>query len=214
MTPPPINIDGTDITGATIDGADVSEVTVDGTQVFRPIPDSEDFEHNDLTGVYNGDTADPSIQTGTVEEGSFALQAGTNNTGDLLIRDAEQFERGVTVTWYVYGISGDNVGDSALAFVSSGTTLSDFDGYSLYISNSNFVIRRYDGGSSTNLTKATDDGSDNGLWQEWSATIGPDDITLTAPGGNSITATDATYTTVNLGFVCWGGQYIDNVQFS
>jgi len=42
MTPPPINIDGTDITGATIDGADVSEVTVDGTQVFgNVIPDRQ-----------------------------------------------------------------------------------------------------------------------------------------------------------------------------
>jgi len=44
MTPPPINIDGSDITGATIDGTDVQEVTVDGTQVFSAIPDSEDLQ--------------------------------------------------------------------------------------------------------------------------------------------------------------------------
>jgi len=34
MSPPPTNIDGTDITGATIDGQDVQEITVDGQTVF------------------------------------------------------------------------------------------------------------------------------------------------------------------------------------
>jgi len=34
MSPPPTNIDGTDITGATIDGQDVQEITVDGNVVF------------------------------------------------------------------------------------------------------------------------------------------------------------------------------------
>jgi hypothetical protein len=34
MSPPPINIDGTEITGATIDGQDVEEITVDGDVVF------------------------------------------------------------------------------------------------------------------------------------------------------------------------------------
>jgi len=38
---PPINIDGSKVTGITIDGTDVSEVTVDGQTVFAPnaIPD-------------------------------------------------------------------------------------------------------------------------------------------------------------------------------
>jgi len=40
MTPPPANIDGTDITGASIDGQDVQEITVDGQTVFSAIPDS------------------------------------------------------------------------------------------------------------------------------------------------------------------------------
>jgi len=34
MSPPPTNIDGTDITGATIDGQDVEEITIDGQTVF------------------------------------------------------------------------------------------------------------------------------------------------------------------------------------
>jgi len=39
MTPPPTNIDGTDITGATIDGQAVEEITVDGDTVFTAGPD-------------------------------------------------------------------------------------------------------------------------------------------------------------------------------
>ena len=34
MSPPPTNIDGTDITGATIDGQDVQAITIDGQTVF------------------------------------------------------------------------------------------------------------------------------------------------------------------------------------
>jgi len=34
MSPPPTNIDGTDITGATIDGQEVEEITIDGNVVF------------------------------------------------------------------------------------------------------------------------------------------------------------------------------------
>jgi hypothetical protein len=43
MSPPPINIDDSEITGATIDGQEVEEITVDGDVVFKsgiPIPDS------------------------------------------------------------------------------------------------------------------------------------------------------------------------------
>jgi len=40
MTPPPTNIDGTDITGATIDGQDVQEITIDGQTAFTAVPAS------------------------------------------------------------------------------------------------------------------------------------------------------------------------------
>jgi len=65
MTPPPINIDGTDITGATIDGTDVSEVTVDGTQVFSvsAIPDSVDYRLK--MDESSGTTLSPSIGSTT-----------------------------------------------------------------------------------------------------------------------------------------------------
>jgi len=47
MTPPPTNIDGTDITGATIDGTEVTEITVDGDTVFtatQPVGQDTVFE--------------------------------------------------------------------------------------------------------------------------------------------------------------------------
>jgi len=83
MTPPPINIDGSDITGATIDGTDVQEVTVDGTQVFSAIPDSgvsrwtfddADTDSGTATDVWNGND-------GTIN-GPTTGQAGVSNTYD------------------------------------------------------------------------------------------------------------------------------------
>jgi hypothetical protein len=49
---PPINIDGSKVTGITIDGTDVSEVTVDGQTVFAPnaIPDTSMF--SDVAAQY------------------------------------------------------------------------------------------------------------------------------------------------------------------
>jgi len=90
MTPPPINIDGTDITGATIDGTDVSEVTVDGTQVFLTIPDSGllhgyDFSSGTpLQNLVSGNADLSGTYTGTTETIN-GIQAGEfNGSGDQL----------------------------------------------------------------------------------------------------------------------------------
>jgi len=75
MTPPPINIDGTDITGATIDGADVSEVTVDGTQVFgNVIPDSV------VTQYTYEDDSDTSVATDAVGSNDGNISGGSFNS--------------------------------------------------------------------------------------------------------------------------------------
>jgi len=81
MTPPPINIDGTDITGATIDGADVSEVTVDGTQVFgNVIPDSVEYQIN------SEDFADPwPFDVGNIDMTVTGLTQDTFSTGDTSV---------------------------------------------------------------------------------------------------------------------------------
>jgi len=81
---PPTSIDGTDITGATIDGTDVQEITVDGQTVFQAKTIVDNFEaplyenqNNTLSTYYNSVTGDfnrYSRQTGTVNEGTTALE--------------------------------------------------------------------------------------------------------------------------------------------
>jgi hypothetical protein len=92
MTPPPLNIDGTDITGATIDGTDVSEVTVDGTQVFSAIAGSPIHRYNSTeTGFSVGQTVDPwDDRIGSVDlsaVGDPTLSAGALNGNDAVTFD-------------------------------------------------------------------------------------------------------------------------------
>jgi hypothetical protein len=85
MTPPPTNIDGTDITGATIDGQEVQEITVDGQTVFTAVPDVPDtvvldFETGDMSQF---DTAPNMIaQSSKVFNGSFS-GFSDNDTGNI-----------------------------------------------------------------------------------------------------------------------------------
>jgi hypothetical protein len=84
MSPPPTNIDGTDITGATIDGQEVQEITVDGDVVFSAapdIPDSAVWRVNapSLSGFNDGDT----VSTWTDTIGSL------NATGNGVYRPTQ-----------------------------------------------------------------------------------------------------------------------------
>jgi len=107
MSPPPTNIDGTDITGATIDGQDVEEITVDGQTVFSAgpaLPDSTiaryDFSSqagtslvtdsvgsNDLNGSYSGPTAD----INGVQAGSF-IKSNQDELNNSSLSASQPFE--------------------------------------------------------------------------------------------------------------------------
>jgi hypothetical protein len=80
---PPINIDGSEVTGITIDGTEVSEVTVDGQTVFAPnaIPDTVDgFEDQDLS-EYKQDTGSWSIATVSGPQwGDYAIETTTRSS--------------------------------------------------------------------------------------------------------------------------------------
>jgi len=85
---PPINIDGSDITGATIDGTDVQEVTVDGTQVFSAMPDflvtQYRFEGDLTDAAGNNDATNSGTTfTSTARKGSQALNV--DNDGDFVV---------------------------------------------------------------------------------------------------------------------------------
>jgi len=54
MSPPPTNIDGTDITGASIDGQEVQEITIDGQTVFSAAPDLAGVVLNASAENYDG----------------------------------------------------------------------------------------------------------------------------------------------------------------
>jgi len=94
MTPPPTNIDGTDITGATIDGQDVQEITIDGQTVFTAgpvIPDSalsqnlvawyrfEDGDARDYTNDLDGTFADSTAYDGTISGATFQSSGGVTD---------------------------------------------------------------------------------------------------------------------------------------
>jgi hypothetical protein len=85
MTPPPTNIDGIEITGATIDGQEVEEITIDGQTVFTS-GIIDDFEDGNLT-EYSGDTGDFSVSGGTVHSGSFALSISADIAGEIFRTD-------------------------------------------------------------------------------------------------------------------------------
>jgi hypothetical protein len=95
MTPPPTNIDGTDITGATIDGQEVQEITIDGETVFVstefPVAytnlvawypfDSPEYGGNnadDVTAKLGG-SGDDTAYDGTLDGGSFLSSGGTTD---------------------------------------------------------------------------------------------------------------------------------------
>jgi hypothetical protein len=185
------------------------------SQVGDAIPDSEAFEHNDLTGTYGGDTGSFAIQTGTVFEGSYALESTASGT---IVRSAtDKFTRdGLQIDWQYYYPSGDSQrNDWALVLSTDVTGLSSLTGYSFYYNpdNSEGLIRRFDNGSvpdSVSFSASTTAGS----WNQFSASLTSSDLTFSI-GGNSNTLTDNTYQDVLLGFNSFQDpMYWDDVQFS
>jgi len=85
MTPPPTNIDGTDITGATIDGQDVDEITIDGQTVFKSGPPAPapslahywTFDNADTSGSTCLDTV--GNKDGVIDGATTGVQ-GANDT--------------------------------------------------------------------------------------------------------------------------------------
>ena len=87
MSPPPTNIDGTDITGATIDGQEVQEITIDGQTVFdgRPTiidnaedsPDGPYGPSDDVTTYYSGNTGALSRTSSNAISGLKSLDIST-----------------------------------------------------------------------------------------------------------------------------------------
>jgi len=116
MSPPPTNIDGTDITGATIDGQEVQEITIDGQTVFTAVPPSGisrwTFDNADITGstlsdsfgsndmTLNGMTTGLPGLSDTYSSGEAADLDGQNDDGT--VPDVPVFNFGTSP----YSVSG------------------------------------------------------------------------------------------------------------
>jgi len=218
MSPPIFTPDGSEVSEIVLpDGSTASEVIgPDGNVVFEAgpdIPDSEDFEHNDLTGNYGGDTGYFSIQTGTVNGGTYALTGdGNGNAVRLVVRATEEkWGPPIRVTWDQY-IPDQGADGEGLFIADSVTGFSSSSGYWIYSSvTGNGEIRRLDGGNTTSLMAIANQTSD--AWVSHQLDWLEDGTLEVSYEGNTETVNDSTYTEGLLGFAAYKRAYWKNVQF-
>lgn len=181
------------------------------------IPDSELFEHNDLTGNYGGDTASYSIQTGTVNEGSYALFGDGGGAAASIVRSTEDpWDRyGIRVTWDQYNPSSVS-GNGGVQVATSVTGHSSLDGYQFYSDskNNNRNLRRVDDGSTTKLDSDLSTAVTGDTWLSAQVDFLSDGTIEFSIDGVTLSAVDETYQSVLLGFTSFRDVYIDNVQFA
>jgi hypothetical protein len=210
MTPPPTNIDGTDISGATIDGQEVQEITIDGQTVFSAGPKLvDDFEDQNIS-EYFGDTGDFQVTDGNVDNitsprnGSFMLRefiSGGNSNIFSNFGLPNYPSRGDTFRVFVYFESGTG-------FQSSAETIKVFYGlqnssnhYRVVISPLGDFIQFQKNGNAEAQGNGTVDGDQ---WYElevqWgdTHTIKLRDLNGTVQA--SVSEFDTTYTSGGIGF--------------
>jgi len=215
----PINLpDGSEVSEVILpDGASASEVRApDGSTVFSGIAD-EGFEHNDLSGNYGGDLSVFQIQTGTVSEGTYALESVSQGTLSLIVRGTEQpWNRDyVRILWDQYNPNEAERGKGGLGVATSVTGFFNMDGYYFYsdVPNNNRYLRRVDNGSNNNLAEDTSSTVAGDQWITASVEFASNgDISFTYDGV-TLTANDTTYTELLLGFVEFEDAFFDNVRF-
>jgi hypothetical protein len=184
--------------------------------IIDAIPDAETFEHNDLAGEYVGDTGSViSIQTGTVFDGSYALESGGTDTYYLITRDSNQAwnRDGIRVTYNQYM---DPTGIGGVAYVTSKGGWGDVDGYRTHIDADNGNIRIYSFSGSNHTLLQADNGYSPtaGTWVDATVEFQSDGTIDFTWDGKNISVTDETYSDFYLAFFGFNAtSYIDNVQF-
>jgi hypothetical protein len=108
MSPPPTNIDGTDITGATIDGQDVDSITIDGQEVFSAGPNLPVALSN-LVAWYPFDPSSYAGMTNNADDATDGLAgAGDTTAFDGTVNGATYLPSG--------GVTDINAGANSGAF--------------------------------------------------------------------------------------------------
>lgn len=206
-----------DGTGLSVPG--VREVrTGDGRVLYEDaIPDSEGFEHNDLTGVYDGDTGGFEIQTTTAFEGQYALRQTEIGSNNWIVRDTDPFDRaGIRADFQLQipSDSGDGgTGGGGIAFSPSVTGRANADGYQVFISDNTFQLFRLNNNSGTLLDESSGTYPTD-TWTAGSIEFRESGEIAVEYDGVTISATDTTYTSLLLGAAGFDPFVLDDIQFS
>lgn len=182
------------------------------SQIPTTIPDSEGFEHNDLTGVYGGDTGVFTIQQNEVTEGTFALESDADGQNNLIVRDSPStFDRSGLRIVFDFRLPSSGAG-GGIAFATDVSGFSSMNGYDFFASGGSYVIARMDNGSETDLVSGPS--PTQGVWLtdcvwEFQAD-GTIELTV---DGNTISVEDTTYQNLRLGFQCFRKAFFDNIRF-
>lgn len=181
------------------------------------IPDSEGFEHNDLTGTYGGDTGTFQIQTATVNEETYALEELGDATGTAVIVRSTQDKwsrYGIQMSWKQYY---DSTGRGGVGIFTTVDGVSSVSGYRFHGDpvNGNVDIYRVDNGSSTRLTSGGSGSPSTGSWLDASVALSDNgDLEFTIDSV-TVSANDSTYDEVYLGMQTFeASSFVDDVQFA
>jgi hypothetical protein len=178
------------------------------------IPDSELFEHNDLTGEYGGDTGAFDIQTDTATEGSYALALNGGDTNNAIVRQTtDKWERyGIEITYQVYAEAGSS-GGLIVANGVNGHTNASF--YESHINTDNYIeLRRYDNGSLAKQSGLFGSGISTGVWLPASTKFYSNGDVEFSIDGDTASFNDETYDDVLLGFHTYATVlFMDAINF-
>lgn len=191
-------------------------INMSGRSVVRDeTPEDEGFEHNDLTGNYDGDTGVFNIQNETVSEGSYALSGEGGGSTCAIVRDESGWYRSnlkMTYEQYLPNVSGNG----GVILATNNGSYNNLSGYMFYSDagvNGNTFLSRVDNGSRTHLDGVTN-GESTGMWVQNEINFYDDgEIEWKTETNGSFSSVDKTYTNLKLGFITYRGIHIDNVQF-
>jgi len=175
------------------------------------IPDSEGFEHNDLTGVYNGDTGSFSIQRTTVDSGTHALETTAGGSHSVITRQtrSDPWSRtdGLRLTWRQQ-LGSSSLAGAAIMTKQQGLAKNNGFLFDTRTDNNQILIQKVTDGSlspqsSTSYTSTT------GSYIDCTVDLKSDgSMDFSVEGSAVITHTDTDFTDV---YLAWHGIF-DTVQ--
>jgi len=174
--------------------------------LFGPdIPDTEDFEHNDLTGTYNGETGKFDIQTSLVFSGTYSLAStDTSGSAPTIIHEKLTHGRDTKTTVKVASDPSDWIQEYVYGAQS---VSSNANGYKVSINHGgpSMALKELSTGNnikSTNLSQTPAGGTYHTLQIKW-LSDGTHDIQFINNSGTNLggfSVVDNTYTEGNIGF--------------